>query len=100
MRVTSPARTKNVSPVNSHLADERYATSGEMFASSVVRGEPIEFGLNQVIPGWTEGVALMRKGEVFDFAIPSELAYGDRNVGPIPPGSTLLFKVELLDFKP
>lgn len=74
---------------------------GRKFDSSYDRGEPAEFPLNRVIKGWTEGVALMRVGETYQFAIPSDLAYGARWVGgdEIPPNSTLLFKVELLDVK-
>ena len=74
---------------------------GRKFDSSYDRGEPAEFPLNRVIAGWTEGVALMRVGETYHFAIPSDLAYGARWVGggDIPPNSTLLFKVELLDVK-
>lgn len=69
---------------------------GTVFDSSVARGEPIEFGLNQVIPGWTEGVQLMVEGEKTRFYIPANLAYGDRATGKIPPGSVLIFDVELL----
>ncbi|WP_148610992.1 FKBP-type peptidyl-prolyl cis-trans isomerase [Aeromonas sobria] len=69
---------------------------GTVFDSSVARGEPIEFGLNQVIKGWTEGVQLMVEGEKTRFYIPADLAYGDRAVGKIPPGSVLIFDVELL----
>ncbi len=69
---------------------------GTIFDSSVQRGESISFGLNQVIPGWTEGVQLMVVGEKTRFFIPSNLAYGKSGAGAIKPGSTLIFEVELL----
>jgi FKBP-type peptidyl-prolyl cis-trans isomerase len=69
---------------------------GVVFDSSVQRGETISFPLNQVIPGWTEGVQLMPVGSKFIFYIPSDLAYGDRGAGQqIKPGATLIFEVEL-----
>lgn len=71
---------------------------GTVFDSSVDRGQSISFGLNQVIPGWTEGVQLMVVGEKTRFYIPSYLAYGNRAAGAIKPGSTLIFDVELIAF--
>ncbi|QOL24653.1 FKBP-type peptidyl-prolyl cis-trans isomerase [Thalassotalea sp. LPB0316] len=69
---------------------------GTVFDSSVERGSPISFGLKQVIAGWTEGLQTMHVGDKTRFFIPAELAYGDRAVGKIPAGSTLIFDVELL----
>ena len=69
---------------------------GSVFDSSVDRGQPISFGLNQVIKGWTEGLQLMVVGEKIRLFIPSNLGYGNRASGPIPPGSVLIFDVELL----
>lgn len=69
---------------------------GTVFDSSVERGEPIEFGLGQVIKGWTEGLQLMVVGQKTRLFIPSELAYGNRSAGAIGPGSTLIFDAELL----
>ncbi len=72
-------------------------TDGKIFDSSVQRGQPIDFGLNQVIPGWTEGVQLMPEGAKYKLYIPYKLAYGDRGAGGvIPPKADLIFEVELL----
>jgi len=70
---------------------------GTVFDSSVQRGEPISFPLNRVIPGWTEGLQLMKVGDKFKFEIPPGLAYGPNSPSAkIPPNSTLVFEVELL----
>lgn len=69
---------------------------GREFDSSFKRNAPATFPLNAVISGWTEGVQLMKEGDTFEFAIPYDLAYGERGGGSIPPRQTLVFQVELL----
>lgn len=74
--------------------------NGTVFDESYGRGEPTTFRLDQVIKGWTEGLQLMKEGSKFEFYIPNNLAYGDQPAGQlIPPGSALIFEVELLSFK-
>ena len=76
-------------------------TDGTEFDSSLKRGEPIEFHLNQVIPCWTEGVQRMKTGEKAKLVCPSDIAYGDQGRPPvIPGGATLVFEVELLAVNP
>ena len=72
---------------------------GKVFDSSVQRGQPAEFPLNQVIPCWTEGVGHMKVGEKAKLVCPSEVAYGDQGRPGIPPGATLVFEIELLGIK-
>lgn len=73
---------------------------GKTFDSSVDRGEPLTFPLNQVIPGWTEGLQLMDEGSKYILYVPYNLGYGTRDMGSIPAGSTLVFEVELLAINP
>lgn len=74
--------------------------SGEVFDSSRERGEPVTFGLNQVIPGWTEGLQLMSEGSRAKLYIPADLAYGPGGNQRIGPNETLVFDVELLEINP
>ena len=70
---------------------------GTVFDSSISRGEPTQFGVNQVIPGWVEGLQLMKPGAKYEFYIPQDLAYGAQgSQGTIPPYSALIFEVELI----
>ncbi|HZH66508.1 MAG TPA: FKBP-type peptidyl-prolyl cis-trans isomerase [Flavisolibacter sp.] len=73
--------------------------SGNVFESSVTSGKPVEFPLNRVIKGWTEGLQLMPQGSKYKFYIPYNMAYGVNDQGPIPGGSALIFEVELLTVK-
>ncbi len=72
---------------------------GEQFDSSVERDEPAVFGVTQVIKGWTEALLLMPVGSKWMIYVPSDLAYGSRDTGPIKPYSTLIFEIELLDIE-
>lgn len=73
---------------------------GKVFDSSVQRGQPISFPLNGVIPCWTEGFQMMKTGGRSKLVCPSQIAYGDQGQGPIPPGATLVFEVELIGIEP
>lgn len=75
--------------------------NGKVFDSSVERGQPVEFQLDQVIKGWTEGLQLVKKGGKIQLVIAPELGYGEQGAGAsIPPNSTLIFDVEVLDVNP
>lgn len=92
---TKPTLTDRVS-----VHYEGRLINGEVFDSSIARGEPVTFPLNGVIPGWSEGVQLMAPGAKYQFTIPAALAYGPGGTGPIPPNSVLVFDVELLEVNP
>jgi peptidylprolyl isomerase/FKBP-type peptidyl-prolyl cis-trans isomerase FklB len=73
---------------------------GTVFDSTYQRGEPAVFGVNGLIPAWTEALQLMRPGDLWELYAPADLAYGGEGAGPIPPGSVLEFKIELLAINP
>ena len=91
---TGPKPTGSTARVTVHY--EGRLINGTVFDSSYKRNQPASFGLNQVISGWTEGVQLMPQGSKYRFFIPSDMGYGSRGAGSIPPNSTLIFDVELL----
>ncbi len=90
----SGARPKETDMVRVHYHGT--LMDGTVFDSSVQRGEPVSFFLNQVVPGWLEGLQLMPVGSKYRLTIPPELAYGDAGAGPIEPNTVLIFEVELL----
>ncbi|HEX6591141.1 MAG TPA: FKBP-type peptidyl-prolyl cis-trans isomerase [Moraxellaceae bacterium] len=93
---------KGASPKPSDVVRVHYEgklTDGSVFDSSLQRGEPAEFPLDRVIPGWTEGLQLMKVGSKYKLTVPSALGYGEQGMGPIPPNSVLVFEVELLEIK-
>ncbi|MBO7464924.1 MAG: FKBP-type peptidyl-prolyl cis-trans isomerase [Bacteroidales bacterium] len=96
LRLGTGKSPKADSPVTVHYVGR--LLDGTVFDSSRERGDsPISFALNQVISGWTEGLQLMREGGLYEFYIPSHLAYGDRGAGQlIKGGATLVFEVELI----
>ncbi|QIF02732.1 FKBP-type peptidyl-prolyl cis-trans isomerase [Roseimicrobium sp. ORNL1] len=97
-KVITPGTGKSPKATDTVLVHYRGTLiSGVEFDSSYARREPIEFPLNQVIKGWTEGVQLMQEGAKYEFYIPSKLAYGSRGAGrDIGPNEALIFEVELL----
>ncbi|MDB6140589.1 MAG: peptidylprolyl isomerase FKBP-type [Verrucomicrobiaceae bacterium] len=100
-QVLSSGPATGRSPLRSETVKVHYRgtlTDGTVFDSSIERGLPAVFGVGQVIPGWTEALQLMKPGDKWMLFIPARLAYGERAMGDkIPPNSTLIFLVELLD---
>lgn len=99
-RVLKPATGKKPSAKDTVKVNYEGAfLDGTVFDSSINRGEPVTFALDQVIAGWTEGLQLMPTGAVYEFFIPAELAYGTEGAGPIPPNAVLNFRIELLSIE-
>ena len=97
-RVGTGKEAKDGTSVSVHYTG--YLTDGTKFDSSVDRGTPFELSLpGQVIAGWNEGIPGMKVGGKRKLVIPAALGYGESGQGPIPPGATLVFEVELLDVK-
>ncbi|PJG60549.1 FKBP-type peptidyl-prolyl cis-trans isomerase [Aeromonas cavernicola] len=96
-KMGSGAKPKATDVVKVHYTGT--LTDGTKFDSSVDRGEPATFPLNQVIPGWTEGVQLMPVGSKFKFFVPAKLGYGEHGAGAIPANAVLVFDVELLSIE-
>ena len=102
-KVLKAGKADGKSPKSSDKVKVHYhgtLIDGTVFDSSVQRGEPAEFGVDEVIPGWTEVLQLMKEGDKWQVYIPSKLAYGPRGAGPqIGPNSALVFDVELLSIQ-
>ncbi|HQV81037.1 MAG TPA: FKBP-type peptidyl-prolyl cis-trans isomerase [Agitococcus sp.] len=94
--LTQGASTKPTPTDTVEVHYEGKLTDGTVFDSSVARGQPASFRLDQVITGWTEGLQLMSVGSKYRFVIPAALAYGEMGAGTIPPNAVLVFEVELL----
>ncbi len=97
VKVGDGATPKATSVVTVHYSGT--LLNGFEFDSSIKRGQPTSFGLNQVIPCWTQGVQKMKVGGTAKLTCPPETAYGARDLGKIPPNSTLNFGIQLLDSK-
>jgi FKBP-type peptidyl-prolyl cis-trans isomerase len=94
---TGSAHPTTSSRVTMHYTG--WTKAGKMFDSSVLRGSPLTIGLNQVIPGWTQGVPVMVAGDKMRLWIPAALAYGEKPPRPTDPAGDLVFDLELLSFK-
>ncbi|GJM07486.1 MAG: peptidyl-prolyl cis-trans isomerase Mip [marine bacterium B5-7] len=91
-----------VSPKTTDMVTVNYegkTIAGKIFDSSYKRGKPVTFPVNQVIPGWTQALQMMKKGATWMVYVPAKLGYGMQGIGPIGPNETLIFKINLVDMK-